>query len=234
MTGQLIPFPNGKRKKSTKSTDKKSTDKSSKKSAKKSAADKISDAETDKKTHLLRRAEELADTVIEAAREDVSLRFLDSDRGSDEELGSLDLSGDDYDPIVDRKTGATLSEAIEDFAEKLDLPSKWLRHIYVRTLRKKWKSQPKTKIPTAPVGKMYGPYMVTRHGVWAKQHAAGSGLYVWRRLAERKLIPQPSPAISPRSATGSITMSSATIPASFRSLSAPSIWSRPPTAPSPF
>ena len=55
--------------------------------------------------------------MIRAALEDAAIRFLDDT--NDEELGSLDLEGQEYDPIIDKKTGARLSDTIEEFAAKL-------------------------------------------------------------------------------------------------------------------
>ena len=72
------------------------------------------DAETKLKERLLEWRNDIADKVIQAVHEDMALHFLDD--VDDEEGSALDLRGD-YDPIIDQKTGARLSDAIADFAE---------------------------------------------------------------------------------------------------------------------
>jgi hypothetical protein len=160
-----------------------------KKSAeKKSTAERIADKETAQKRTLLDWADAIADKVIKAALEDAALRFLDDI--DDEELGSLDLKGE-YDPIVLEKTGARLSDVIEQFAEEIKQPGKLLTRVYKIALRKKWKAR-KRKIPTDPNGKLYGKnYMVNSHGVWTRLDATGGlhDLYVWRRIARTKIDP---------------------------------------------
>ena len=74
----------------------------------------IADEETELKKEMFRWADNIASKVIRAALEDAGLPFLDD--LNDEELGSLDLTGQEYDPIIDEKTGARLSDAIEEFA----------------------------------------------------------------------------------------------------------------------
>ena len=141
---------------------------------------------------MLRWADDIASKVIAAAREDAGLPFLDD--LNDEELGSLDLNGQEYDPIVDEKTGARLSDAIEEFAEKLrekiKEPEKVLRRLYMSALKAKWKEQ-KKEIPTDPTGTHYGKnYMVNRHGVWTRLNAGGADLYVWRRIVRTRIDPE--------------------------------------------
>jgi hypothetical protein len=123
----------------------------------------IADEETELKNEMFRWADDVASKVIKAALEDAGLPFLDDLK--DEELGSLDLTGQEYDPIIDEKTGARLSDAIEEFAEKAQQPEKALRGLYKSALKKKWEEQ-KKEIPTDPTGTHYGKnYMVNRHGV---------------------------------------------------------------------
>jgi hypothetical protein len=119
--------------------------------------------ETKTKTELLRWANDIADEVITAALEDAGLHFSDRDL-DDEESSSLDLKGE-YDPVVDAKTGARLSDAIREAGESLHQPEKVLRRLYLSVLKKRWKDQ-KKDIPAAPAGKLYGSsFMTTRHGV---------------------------------------------------------------------
>ena len=133
------------------------------------SAQQIADEETKLKEEMFKWADDIAGKVIKAALEDAALKFLDN--VDDEELSSLDLKDQQYDPILDEKTGARLSEAIEEFADKLQEkikePEKVLRRVYTRALKAKWKEQ-KKEIPTDPTGKHYGAYMVNRHGVWTK------------------------------------------------------------------
>jgi hypothetical protein len=154
------------------------------------SAEEIADEETKLKEKMLKWVDDIAGKVIAAAREDAGLPFLDNT--SDEALGSLDLNGQEYDPIVDEKTGARLSDAIEEFAEKLQEkikePEKVVRRLYMRALKAKWKEQ-KKKIPTDPTGKHYCAYMVNRHGVWARLNAGGEDLYVWRRIVRTRIDP---------------------------------------------
>ena len=152
-------------------------------------AEQIADEETKRKAAMLAWADDVASKVIAAALVDAALRFLDDT--DDEEVASLDLKGQEYDPIVDEKTGARLSEAIAEFAEKLEQSEKVLRRVYASALKAKWKEQ-KKEIPTDPAGDRYGAYMTNRHGVWAKLGAGGSGLsdlYVWRRIARTRIDP---------------------------------------------
>jgi hypothetical protein len=57
-------------------------------------------------------ADELADQVIKALKSDISVKFLDPDY-DDEAHGAADLGGA-YDPIVDEKTGARVSDRIAE------------------------------------------------------------------------------------------------------------------------
>ena len=152
----------------------------------KKSAEQIADEETKIKAVMLKWADEIASKVIRAALEDAAIRFLDD--VDDEELGSLDLKGREYDPIINEKTGARLSDAIEEFAEKLQQPEKVLRRLYASALNKKWEEQ-KKEIPTDSAGNHYGAYMVNRHGVWTELNAGGSDLYVWRRIARTRIDP---------------------------------------------
>ena len=97
--------------------------------------------------------------MIQAALDDAAIRFLDG--FNDEELGSFDLMGQEYDPIIDEKTGARLSDEIEEAAEKFQQPERTLRRLYKRALKEKWK-QGKQEIPAEPVGTHYGAYIVNR------------------------------------------------------------------------
>jgi uncharacterized protein (DUF927 family) len=156
------------------------------------SAEEIADEETKLKEKMLRWVDDIAGKVIAAARDDAGLPFLDNI--NDEALGSLDLNGQEYDPIVDEKTGARLSDAIEEFAEKLQEkikePEKVVRRLYMRALKAKWKEQ-KKEIPTDPTGKHYGKnYMVNRHGVWTRLNIGGADLYVWRRIVRTRIDPQ--------------------------------------------
>jgi hypothetical protein len=152
------------------------------------SAEQIADEETKIKVAMLAWADDIASKVIRAALEDAGLPFLDDLR--DEELGSLDLTGQEYDPIIDEKTGARLSDAIEEFAEKAQQSEKALRRLYKSALKKKWEEQ-KKEIPTDPTGTHYGKdYMVNRHGVWARLNAGGEDLYVWRRIVRTRIDPQ--------------------------------------------
>src|SRR5690348_10398573 len=96
-------------------------------------------AESDLKARLLKWRDELAEQVLKAVREDAALMFLDN-VDDEEEAGAFDLKGD-YDPIVDQKTGARLSDAIAEFAEEIKRPEKELRRLYKNTLKAKWKIQ---------------------------------------------------------------------------------------------
>jgi uncharacterized protein (DUF927 family) len=151
----------------------------------------IADEETELKNEMFRWADDVASKVIKAALEDAGLPFLDDLK--DEELGSLDLTGQEYNPIIDEKTGARLSESIEEFAErlreKIEEPETVLRRLYKSALKKKWEEQ-KKEIPTDPTGTHYGKnYMVNRHGVWARLNAGGEDLYVWRRIVRTRIDP---------------------------------------------
>jgi putative DNA primase/helicase len=150
------------------------------------SAEQIAADETKSRKAQRAWAVDLASKVIRAALEDAAIRFLDN--VDDEELGSPDLEGE-YNPIIDEKTGTRLSDAIEEFAETIQLPEKTLRRLYAIALKEKWKEQ-KKEIPTDPAGTSYGPtYMTNRHGVWTKLNAGGSDLYVWRRIARTKIDP---------------------------------------------
>ena len=143
-------------------------------------------AETKLKERLLKWAEDIAGKVIQAAFEDTALHFLDN--VDDEESNALDLKGE-YDPIVDQKTGARLSEAIAEFAEEIKQPEKVLKRLFQSALKAKWKVKNR-QIPTDPDGKRYGKnYLVNRHGVWTKLDAGGPDLYVWRRIARTRIDP---------------------------------------------
>jgi hypothetical protein len=152
----------------------------------KKSAKQIADDETRIKADMLAWAGDIASKVIQAALEDAALRFHDN--GEDEELGSLDLVGQEYDPIINEKTGARLSDAIEEFAENIQQPAKALRRLYESALKTRWKER-KQEIPADPAGNHYGAYMVNRHGVWTKLNAGPSDLYVWRRIARTKIEP---------------------------------------------
>jgi putative DNA primase/helicase len=142
-------------------------------------------AESDLKARLLKWRDELAEQVLKAVREDAALMFLDN-VDDEEEAGAFDLKGD-YDPIVDQKTGARLSDAIAEFAEEIKRPEKELRRLYKNTLKAKWKIQKHT-IPTDPTGKSYGKnYLVNKHGVWTRLGLGGPDLYVWRRIARTRI-----------------------------------------------
>ena len=117
------------------------------------SAEQIADEETKPKEQMLEWADDIASKVIAATLEDAAIPFLDNI--NDEELGFLDLKGQQYDPIVDEKTGARLSDAIEEFAVKFKQSEKVLRRVYASKLKAKWKAQ-KKEIPTDPTGKHYG------------------------------------------------------------------------------
>ena len=92
------------------------------------------------------------------------LRFLDDI--DDEE--PVDLTKGEYDPIINEKTGARLSDEIEEFA-----PAKFhnvrrgcCRRIYKARSRRNG-SKENRKFPR-PHGHPYGAYLVNRHGVWTK------------------------------------------------------------------
>ena len=143
------------------------------------------DKETKAKERLLRWRSELADKVIEAARADVALHFLDT--VDDEESSALDLNGD-YDPIVDAKTGMRLTDAITEFSEEIGLGEKELRRLYENTLRAKFKAQKQADHPTEPPGKRYGKnHLVNPHGVWTRLHVGGPDLFVWRRVTRTRI-----------------------------------------------
>ena len=145
------------------------------------------DQETKAKEHLLKWRSDLADKVIKAVCADVALHFLDN--VDDEESSALDLKGD-YDPIVDEKTGARLSDAIAEFAEETGRAEKELRRLYESTLKAKWKVQ-KQATPTQPAGRYYGKnYLVNPHGVWTRLDAGGGpDLHVWRRITRTRIDP---------------------------------------------
>ena len=144
------------------------------------------DQETKEKERLLDWRNDIADKVIKAAREDAALHFLD--RVDDEEASALDLKGD-YDPIIDDKTGARLSDAIAEFAEEIKRDAKEVRRLYENALKEKLKAQ-KQHIPSDPAGKPYGKnYLVNKHGVWTKLDVGGPDLYVWRRITRTRIDP---------------------------------------------
>jgi hypothetical protein len=152
----------------------------------KQSAEQIADDETRVKAALFRCADDLAVKVIQAALDDAAIRFLDG--FNDEELGSFDLMGQEYDPIIDEKTGARLSDEIEEAAEKFQQPERTLRRLYKRALKEKWK-QGKQEIPAEPVGTHYGAYIVNRSGVWTKLKVGPTDLNVCRRIAGTKIEP---------------------------------------------
>ena len=120
-------------------------------------------SEETKRTEAMRAwADDLACKVIKAVLEDAALRFLDDI--DDEE--QVDLQGE-YDPIINEKTGARLSDAIQEFAPAIKRPERMLRRIYLAELKRKWQ-QGQWKIPTDPQGQAYGAYLVNRHGIWIK------------------------------------------------------------------
>ena len=140
--------------------------------------------ETRHKERLLKWRSELADKVLEAVRADVALHFLD--HVDDEESSALDLR-DDYNPIIDAKTGTRLSDAIAEFAEETGRSEKELRRLYKNTLKAKFKAQ-KQNHPTEPDGKRYGRrYLANQHGIWTRLDVAGPELFVWRRITRTKV-----------------------------------------------
>lgn len=145
------------------------------------------DEETKLKREMLEWAHDLAATVIQAVLEDAALRFHDN--VDDEEAGGdLDLTGR-YNPIVDAKTGARLSDAIEESAVRFKQREKVVRRLYDSALKKQWEKQ-KRNIPADPHGTHYGKhYMVNRHGVWTRLNAGSPELYVWRRIARTQIDP---------------------------------------------
>jgi uncharacterized protein (DUF927 family) len=156
------------------------------------SAGQRADEETKEKIGLLRWANDIADAVLQLSVTMLRSGFLIAIVDDDEELASLDLKSD-YDPMVDDKTGARLSEAIKDAVGKFRRPEKMLRRLYMSALRRKWEEQ-RAEIPNNPVGTPYGKlYMVTRHGVWTRFYLGGSGLsdpYVWRRICRTRIHPQ--------------------------------------------
>lgn len=152
----------------------------------KKSAERIAAEETKRKKERLKWADDIADKAITAALEEAGLPFDDFD---DEELGSRDLTGPDFDPILNEKTGARLSDAFDEYAERFKEPAKIGKRLYLRALRAKWKKQ-RREIRTDPVGKnFYGAYMTTKHGVWTKLNAGGPGLFVWRRICRTRIDP---------------------------------------------
>jgi uncharacterized protein (DUF927 family) len=151
------------------------------------SAEQIADEETKLKEEMLKWADDTANKVIKAALEDAALHFLDN--VDDEEHVSLDLKGE-YDPIVNEKAGARLSDTIEEFGEKIQQSEKTLRRLYMSALKKKWKNR-KQEIPTDPDGECYGKkFLVNRHGVWTRLNAGGlDDLFVWRRIARTRIDP---------------------------------------------
>ena len=101
------------------------------------------DAETDLKKRLLKWRVELAEQVLRAVREDAALHFLDN-VDDEEETSTFDLRGA-YDPIVDSKTGARLSDAIGDFAEGSGGRKKNYR---TRRPRSRWQGPSATRLPS--------------------------------------------------------------------------------------
>ena len=143
------------------------------------------DDETKRKQRLLEWRNSLAEKVLKAVREDAALHFLDN--VDDEEGAAFDLKGE-FNPIVDEKTGARLTDAIMEFAEEIKYPEKMLWRLYKRTLKEKFEAQ-RVEIPTEPAGKPYGRYLVNRHGVWTRQSAGAADLFVWRRIARTRIDP---------------------------------------------
>jgi uncharacterized protein (DUF927 family) len=142
------------------------------------------DDENERKKRLLEWREKYAEKVLKLVHEDVALHFLDN--VDDEENTDLDLKGE-FDPIVDEKTGARLSDAIAEFAEEIKLPEKALQRLYKATLKEKYEKQ-KAPLPTDPAGRLYGKhYLVNRHGVWARQNAGTTDLFVWRRITRTRI-----------------------------------------------
>ena len=135
---------------------------------------------------------ETASAKIKAAVEDASLLFIERDAGDDEQLGSLDHTAADYDPIIDVGTGSRfLSQEIKHAAAMFRISEKRLKVLLNASLRKIWADHPKT-IPSEPIGKSYGrSFLVSRHGVWFRQAVAGlDTLYVWRRIAKTRIDPE--------------------------------------------
>ena len=135
---------------------------------------------------MLEWANVIADKVIKAVREDVALRFLD-DVDDEEAHGSFDLKGE-FDPIVDEKTGALVSEVIAEKAAEFQKTEKVLRRVYEIALKKKWAAQ---KFSIDLDGVKYGKkFLVNRHGVWTRLNAVGGdGPFVWRRIARTQIKP---------------------------------------------
>ena len=116
------------------------------------------DDETKRKQRLLEWRNSLAEKVLKAVREDAALHFLDN--VDDEEGAAFDLKGE-FNPIVDEKTGARLTDAIMEFAEEIKYPEKMLWRLYKTTLKEKFQAQ-RVEIPTEPAGKPYGKYLVNQ------------------------------------------------------------------------
>jgi hypothetical protein len=149
----------------------------------KQSANALAQKETKLKREMLKWADDLAEKVIQIALEDAALRLHDNIDDEEE----VDLHGE-FDPIVDEKTGAKLSDVIQEFAANIKQPERFLRRIYLTAVKKKWGKQ---KIPTDPTGESYGAYLVNRHGVWWKLRVGTGleGLYVWRRIARTRIVP---------------------------------------------
>jgi hypothetical protein len=153
-------------------------------------AEQIAGEETERKAALLKWANQIADVVIAAVLEDIALHFIEGDADDDEQLDSVDLTGD-YDPIIDVQTGSRLSETIKDAAETLCTSETILRRLYSSALKQKWQNHCK-EIPSEPTGKRYGrSYLVNRHGVWSRRPVAAlDDLHVWRRIAKTRIDPE--------------------------------------------
>ena len=121
--------------------------------------------------------------VIAVIRAEAAVRYHDID---DEEHGALDLKGE-YDPIVDKETGARLSDAIAEKAAEFKMPEKRLHDLYVSALKKQWEQEPplSSDLDGERVGKKL---MVNGGGVWMQLETEGiDTLYVWRRICRTEI-----------------------------------------------
>ena len=135
--------------------------------------------------------------VIELTREEAAIRYHEID----DDL--LDLKGE-YDPLVNKETGARLSDEITEKAAEFKIkPEKRLRDLYVSALKKQWEKElPLSSVLTGEkVGKKF---MVNGGGVWMQIETEGiETLYVWRRICRSEIKPtaiscDTSPAINER------------------------------------
>jgi putative DNA primase/helicase len=123
--------------------------------------------------------------VIAVIRAEAAVRYHDID---DEEHGALDLKGE-YDPIVNKETGARLSDEIAEKAVEFKMPEKRLHDLYVSALKKQWEQEPplSSELDGERVGKKF---MVNGGGVWMQLEAEDiDTLYVWRRICRTEIKP---------------------------------------------